>query len=319
MLAALAVVVLRDGGGGRPRRPAAAAAGAAGTLSPRILLYGDTLTARVDVTLDRRRVDPSSVAIRGAVPGVGARREAAGRAARLRRALAPADDLRAPLPQADVRARARHAPVRVQARAGDFTERTSRGRTIQRTTSVAWPRLIEHSRIAPNDLATVNPWRIDLMTLPEPSYRASPSLLLVLLVGRRRSARRRRRGARLRRLAAARARARAGARAGARRVVTPLERALELLETAAGPNGAADQRRSLELVAEVLAERGHDDEHARAARELAWSPTPPPVEATRGLAARVRATLEEELRRSRGPAGGGARAVGARSGRQGAR
>jgi len=133
------------------------------------------------------------------------------------------------------------------------------------------------------------------MTLPEPSYRVTPGLLFILLA------------------VAAVLLAVAGgvlAYVGWPRSVpepepepepepiellTPLERALELLETAAGPNGAADQRRSLELVAEVLAERGHDDEHARAARELAWSPTPPPVEATRDLAARVRATMEEEL------------------------
>ena len=46
----------------------------------------------------------------------------------------------------------------------------------------------------------------------------------------------------------------------------------------------------------MLAERGEDDGLVRTARELAWSPTPPPVEATKGLATRVRAALEEELR-----------------------
>ena len=79
-------------------------------------------------------------------------------------------------------------------------------------------------------------------------------------------------------------------------LLTPLERALELLEDAAGANGAADQRRSLELVSEVLGERGEEDGLAQTARELAWSPTAPPPEATRELAARVRAALEEELR-----------------------
>ena len=79
--------------------------------------------------------------------------------------------------------------------------------------------------------------------------------------------------------------------------LTPLEQALELLEDAARANGAADQRRSLELVAEVLAQRGDADGLAPAARELAWSPTPPPPEATKGLAVRVRATLDAELRR----------------------
>ena len=147
------------------------------------------------------------------------------------------------------------------------------------------------------DLATAAPGGSTDTTLPEPSYRAAPGLLLALLVGGSllllgiAGG-----GARLRRLAAGVSRAGAGARAGAVRSLTPLERALELLEDAARANGAADQRRSLELVAEVLAERGEEDGLARAARELAWSPTPPPPAATKGLAARVRAALDEELR-----------------------
>ena len=266
-----------------------------GTLSPRILLFGDTLTARVDVTLDRRRVDPGSVAIkapfqawaRAEKPQV--ERNDSGPLSHLRTTYVLRCLKQTCVPGRDT------LPFQFEPARVTFTERTARGRKIQRTTQVAWPRLIEHSRIAPNDLATVNPWRTDLMTLPEPSYRARPGLILALLA------------------VAAALLGIAGvvlAYLGWPRrvpepepepepepveIVTPLERALELLETAAGPNGAADQRRSLELVAEVLAERGHDDEHARAARELAWSPTPPPVEATRGLAARVRATLEEEL------------------------
>ena len=77
---------------------------------------------------------------------------------------------------------------------------------------------------------------------------------------------------------------------------TPLEQALELLEDAQRANGAADQRRSLELVAEVLGERGEEDALAQSARELAWSPTEPHADQTKGLATRVRAALEEELR-----------------------
>ena len=46
----------------------------------------------------------------------------------------------------------------------------------------------------------------------------------------------------------------------------------------------------------MLAERGEEDGLAQTARELAWSPNAPPPAATKGLAARVRAALEEELR-----------------------
>jgi len=295
VLAILAIVVVRDDGAepanaGRPRLLRAS-----GALTPRILLFGDMLTARIDVTLDKRRVDPQSVAIKApfaawsrAEKPIVARHDS-GALSHLSTTFVLRCVRQACVPGRDT------LPFDFKPAKLTFTERTAGGRKIQRTTTVEWPRVILHSRIAPNDLANVNPWRADLMTLPEPSYRASPGLVLGLLVA----------GALLLGIAGALL-----AYLGWPRrvpepepepepepvfVVTPLERALELLETAAGPNGAADQRRSLELVAEVLAERGHDDEHARAARELAWSPTPPPVEATRDLAARVRATLEEEL------------------------
>jgi hypothetical protein len=133
--------------------------------------------------------------------------------------------------------------------------------------------------------------------VPEPTYRASPNLLAGLLLG----------GALLLAVAGGvlvyagwprrRPEPELEALPEQEFLLTPLEQALELLEDAARANGAADQRRSLELVAEVLAQRGDADGLAPAARELAWSPTPPPLEATKGLAARVRAQLDEELRK----------------------
>ena len=161
-----------------------------------------------------------------------------------------------------------------------------------------WPRLIVNTRIGPGDLTALpSPWRGEVASVPEPSYRASPSPARRLLLG----------GAGLLALLGG-----GLVYAGWPRrepepepepivmpefSLTPLEQALVLLEDAARANGAADQRRSLELVAEVLGERGDADGLAPAARELAWSPTPPPLEATKGLAVRVRATLDEELRK----------------------
>jgi hypothetical protein len=76
------------------------------------------------------------------------------------------------------------------------------------------------------------------------------------------------------------------------RVLSPLEQALALLDEAVRVNGAADQRRALELVAEELelAEWG-DRDLARTARALAWSEDVPQVEETSALAARVRSVL----------------------------
>ena len=151
----------------------------------------------------------------------------------------------------------------------EFTNREG-GRGALRA---SFPTVTVHTRIQAGDLATVAPWRLDVTDVPEPSYRMSPALLLALLIG-----------GSLVLLVGGGALAYAG---WPRRVVepepepepepellpTPLEQALELLEDAQRANGAADQRRSLELVAEVLAERGEEDGLAEAARELAWSPT----------------------------------------------
>jgi hypothetical protein len=157
---------------------------------------------------------------------------------------------------------------------------------------------VVNTRIGQGDLsASPSPWRADLATLPKPSYRASPGRLIGLLLA----------GALLLALVGGLLTYLGWPRQEAEPepkpipepefLLTPLEQALELLEDAQRANGAADQRRSLELVAEVLAQRGDEDGLAPAARELAWSPTAPPPEATKGLAARVRAKLDEELRK----------------------
>jgi hypothetical protein len=159
-----------------------------------------------------------------------------------------------------------------------------------------FPVLTVHTRIRPEELANAKPWRLDVINVPEPSYRAAPGLLLALLIA-----------GSLLLLVGGGALAYVG---WPRRQLesvpepepepeilpTPLEQALELLEDAARANGAADQRRSLELVAEVLAERGEEDGLAEAARALAWSPTAPGPDKTKSLASRVRSALEEELR-----------------------
>ena len=269
---------------------------AQGTIAPRIAVFGDTIRAQVDVTLDRRRVDPDSVRVhagfkewRRVGPGQLVRRDA-GSTSYLR-ALYVLRCLKLPCTPGRDTIVFDFDPASVE-----FENRVG-GKSKHASVSVAWPRVVIHTRITPGDLtAQASPYRADLTTVPKPSYRTSPGWLLALLIA----------GAVLLALAGI-----ALAYFGwprrepkpepepepvARSELSPLEQALELLENAASANGAADQRRSLELVAEVLAERGDDDGLVRTARELAWSPTPPPVTATKGLAVRVRAALEEELR-----------------------
>ena len=267
------------------------------SLDHRTVLFGDTVRARVEVTFDRRRVDPNSVKVRAAFkewrrvgqPDVD--RSEADDAVHLRvtyilrclKSNCP--------PERDSR------PFEFDPAVVEFLDLDSTPPTKE-AVEAFWPRLTVNTRIAPGDLtAAPSPWRGEIATVPGPTYRASPTLLVVLL------------------LAGAGGLALTGgalAYAGWPRrrpepepaavpepefLLTPLEQALELLEDAARANGAADKRRSLELVAEVLAQRGDEDGLAPAARELAWSPTPPPLEATKRLARRVRATLDEELRK----------------------
>ena len=286
----------RDSAEADPSPPAPL--GAQGTIAPRIAVFGDTIRAQVDVTLDRRRVDPDSVRVQARFKAW----RRVGRGELVRTDAGAITYLRALyvlrcLKVACVPGRDTIVfdfdPARVE-----FEERVG-GKSTQAFVEVPWPRVIIHSRIAPGDLtATLSPYRAELATVPPPSYRASPGRLIALLVA----------GALLLAVAglvlayfgwprrAPAPEPEPEPERGADPALSPLEQALELLENAASANGAADQRRSLELVAEVLADRGADDGLARTARELAWSPTPPPVTATKELAVRVRAALEEELR-----------------------
>ena len=73
--------------------------------------------------------------------------------------------------------------------------------------------------------------------------------------------------------------------------LTPLERALLVLESARVRGAAADRRKALELLAAEL-ETGGDPPLALEARELAWSKATPAGEATKALATRVRRLIK---------------------------
>ena len=291
LAAAAAVLVLRGDGATdestlRPVR-------ARTSVSDRIVAFGDTITARVDVALDRRQVDPDAVRVRatfGAWRRVGTTevtRSHAGDATHVRVTYLLRCFKQACVPERDL-LRFDFDPARIE-----FTNRAGGKGQIR----ASWPRVTLYTRVNQNDLANASPWRLDVSSPPAPSYSAAPGLVLAGVLG----------GALLL-LAGAGGLAYAGWPRNAVEPepepepepelrLSPLEQALELLEDAARANGAADQRRSLELVAEVLGERAEDESLAASARALAWSPTPPLPDDTRRLAAQVRAALEDELRR----------------------
>lgn len=267
------------------------------TLARRGVFFGDTVEARIDVLLDRRRVDPDSVRIRAPFSPW----EVAGAPARTRRDAGSATHLRTtyvlrcltspciPTGQA--------SPLEFSAARITYAEPGAGPEAARESMRVGWPVLTVYSRFASASFegreGLSTPWRADAQTLSAATHRIAPGLLLgLLLVGGGLLAAG---GVALVFLAWPR---RAPApppepEAPPPPPLPPLLQALVLLEDAARADGAEDRRRALELVAEVLREHG-DSDLARSARALAWSEHDPEVEDTTGLAARVRSTLELE-------------------------
>jgi len=272
---------------------------AAVTLEPAVALFGDTVFAHVDVLLDMARVDPETVRV-GAefapfeIVGPPQRlRRDAGESAYLRRTFV-LRCLSATCVPSGESARHEFPPARIAfAAAGDEAADTS-------SISAPVPSVRVYSRFTALGAGTDRgsaPWVVDLLSLPPASYRLAPGLLIAMLLS----------------IAALAALAGVflGYLAWPPRVVelepepepelppapplSPLEQALILLEQSIRVDGAADQRRALELVAEELelADWG-DRDLARTARALAWSEGVPPIEQTTQLATRVRTALPHE-------------------------
>jgi hypothetical protein len=287
------------GGGSALTTPAAGSQGidARATLSPRIIFFGDRMQALFDVTLDRRRVDPNSVRV---APEL-APWEIIGTARRERRDAGTTTQLRwtydlrcltGPCVPAGATAPFQFSPARVTfAAPGASTGKRD-------SVAVELPLLVVYSRFSAAGFESVentdSSWRADVLTLPAMSYRVSPGVAILLLLA----------GSVLLVVAAGVLMYLAWPRRAPAQPpepepeplpsLTPIEQALALLEQTVRDDGAGDQRRALELVAEELEEWG-DSDLALAARGLAWSAAAPPVDQTMALAARVRAELDEEL------------------------
>jgi len=291
----VAVIALRDDSSSSDALDRAQPLEARVVVSPRVVLFGDTVTARVQVALDRARIDPASL--------------------RVETAFAPWRLVRAPQRIRRDGDRATYVETVYVIRCLGPTcvpNRASSSREFQAvelsydqvggggaSTEVRWPVLVMNTRLVSDDFGRRDEygtaWRADLATLPVVSYRLPPTLLLALL------------------LAGAVALLLGGTRlayaALPRREepplpeppappppdLTPLERALVLLEEPSPLDGAAERRRALEFVAEHFDER--DRSLAASARALAWrSGKPEPAESV-GLAARAREHLDREAAR----------------------
>jgi hypothetical protein len=310
-LAAVLVLTRGEDAALEPPPPDVAEIEAETSLSSRTAFFGDTVLAHVDVLLDKTRVDPESVRVAADfVPF-----EAIGRPQRSRRDAGDSAHVRitfvlrclsgACVPAADSE-QVDFLPTRVS-----FAAPSEQEEVDESSLTVDWPAIVVYPRFTPEltEDATTQSWRADLLTLPSVSYRRAPGLVAALL------------------LTSAALLVFAGGGlaylAWPKRlpepppappppppepveVVSPLEVALALLEQSIRTDGAADQRRALELVAEELElEDWGDRDLARTARALAWSEEVPPIEETTRLAARVRSALpvrEESMENGGGDA-----------------
>jgi hypothetical protein len=286
LAAALVAVLALDRGasGGAGPAPPADGLTATASLEPRIVLFGDTVAARVDVLLDRSAIDVDSVRVAWAP-------------APWRHVRPPERTVETDGPVTHIRtsyllscltrecAPARETEeIAFPAARVSYPEGGSAGPT---RVEAEWPSLLVHSRLGGLDAdrrdALAAPWRADFVSLPAVSYRVSPEASIAVLVGL---------AALLFGIAAV-----VTYRAWPRPVPEPEPEpppppvASALLESPVAMNGNEGRRRALELVADEV-ERVGDLELALAARALAWSPDAPEVRATRALATRLRDRLE---------------------------
>lgn len=266
---ALCLIALAGCGGddGEPVLPQGRALDAEGTITPRTSLFGDTLTARLEAVVDRRRIDPGSLVLKATfapferIGPVAITRRDIGHETHLSYVMRLRCDEFPCLPQpAGSRNSYRFPPARLGA------------------AFVRWGPVEVSSRINESDPQPFR-YRATLSPLPEPSYRIGPGVvaaaaftgaaLLLLLAG----------------LIAARAARRAWARRRPELDLPPLERALLLVRLTSERGDAEGCRKALELLAETLPQDGL----AERARELAWSAPGPARAEVESLLEEVRA------------------------------
>jgi hypothetical protein len=243
-------------------------------VTPRSALFGDTLTASVDVLVDRRRVDPARVTVAAAF----APYRVSGVPTVTRHAVGPAEQVTFTYRLTCLDDGCLPSRRGYSFRAAEVVAPARDGRRA--TAQASWPSVGVASRTTEADTAAgAPPWRGGGGDLVPVEWSIGPGLLSALLAAGAvllavfgggvaayavRSLRRRE----------------AAAPAGGRQP-TPLELALAATRRAARGGGAAERRRALELLARVLRRGGRPD-LAGAATRLAWSPerpAPPRVEA----------------------------------------
>jgi hypothetical protein len=307
-LAAITVLVLLTAGcGGSDQKPLIAASKEAvvrGSLTPNVHLFGEPVVARVDVIVDREKVDPADVRIDTefepyeTLGKTTVERQDLGHYTHLRYATTlrclnedciprtikgevtinqtPELPLFPENQQRDEKRRYDFPPAIVTTGVG--SDAKTLGRAV-------WPPLRSVSRINwfdPNVVGQGFPFESNVTPLPEPSYRVSPAFLAFGLIA----------------LACAllalpawllwdRRRRHAAPSVDGGAALSPLDRALALVEWASRRPSVDDRREALEVLAVELA--GEDGgERADDVRERGWSPPSPAPDEMTELVASIR-------------------------------
>jgi hypothetical protein len=295
VLALLALPLAGCGGSDEGARlPLGRQIAARATFTPTVHVFAEPVAAELEVIVDREHLDPDRVRpdvrfLPYDVDHTSSTREDHGRFAVLRYAwtlrclriacipeILPSDAGEAESGRGERRTfRVRAAQVR-------YEEASDGSRVLTRA---AWPELVSVSRLKQSDVPQYGfVFKVNVTPLPEPDYRVSPTLL----------------GAGLLAGAAALLALPAGLAIGwlrrrrppppaeeEREPLTPLERALQLVEWASSLENGSERREALEVLAVELEEVERPD-LARSARTLAWSPPAPSADAAERLVADVR-------------------------------
>lgn len=283
----VAALLLREGA--TPGLPGKRSLIVRATVAPRVHLFGDVILLRLRVLLDRRVVQPEAVRADIRFPPyqrIGELRQERRDTGELTELLytARAHCLITVCAPADGRKSFAFPPARLLH--STFAR--------QRVMTVRWPTVTVASRVSPGDLPRNaferSPWRADVLSRADTSYRLRPGTLQVLLLGA---------GTVLLLLAGAivlrlvvQAERPPIFVAPAEPRVTLLERALRLVEQASSNGHSEEQRKALELLAGELDRFGQHGLGARA-RELAWSEDRPGAQAVGTFTGQVREATKE--------------------------
>jgi hypothetical protein len=290
---ALLVVAASGCGGASTGLPGSRTAVARTSIAPSVHLFAEPVVARLEVTVDPRKVDPGRIRVTSdfrpyEVVRVEKTRERLDGLTRFRYAFT----LRCLLVECVPRILPSAAGEAESGRGDRATFSFGRARVLERKetgeprviASARWPRLESISRINASSVPRGDfVFKTSVTPLPPATYRLSPTLLAAILLV----------AAALLlafpiTLAVLRWRRRRPPPAEVAPEVPPLERALRLVEWASADGDVARAREALELLAYELDASGGAS-FTQEARRLAWSAAPPTSEDAERLVTAVRA------------------------------